>query len=72
MEPAVKSDSLCHRRRLVTDHQAPKPVDYSIPRRKWVLLAIAGIAAVGAEVVAWIGDQEHSWPVIALGTGRDR
>ncbi|MHB8495726.1 MAG: heavy metal translocating P-type ATPase [Casimicrobiaceae bacterium] len=32
----------------------------------WVLLAIAGIAAVSAEVFAWIGNQERAWPVIAL------
>ncbi len=65
MEPAVQFDSLAIA--VAGDGpQAPKPVDYSIPRRKWVLLAIAGIAAVGAEVLAWIGDEGHSWPVIAL------
>ena len=65
MEPAVKVDSLAT---AVTGDVASAQTlgDYSIPRRKWVLLAIAGVAAVSAEVVAWIGGQEHSWPVIAL------
>jgi Zn2+/Cd2+-exporting ATPase len=65
MAPAVKSDSLAT---AVAGDVASAPAlgDYSIPRRKWVLLAIAGVAAVSAEVVAWIGGQEHSWPVIAL------
>jgi Cd2+/Zn2+-exporting ATPase len=30
------------------------------------LLAISGLAAVGAEVIAWTTGQETSWPVIAL------
>ncbi len=65
MEPAVRSGS------LVTAGADPgQPVrtsdDYSIPRRKWMLLAVAGVAAVSAEVFAWIGNQEHAWLVIAL------
>ena len=38
----------------------------SVNLLQWVLLAIAGVAAVSAEVFAWIGNQEHAWPVIAL------
>jgi Cd2+/Zn2+-exporting ATPase len=65
MEPAVRYDSL---------GSAPPGKDepsrttghYAIPRRKWMLLAVAGVAALAAEAVAWTSDQEHSWPVIAL------
>jgi len=65
MEPVVRSDSLAAAPTGI-GHQLPTPADYSIPRRKWILLAIAGIAAIAAEVVAWISNQEHSWLVIAL------
>ena len=65
MEPGVRFDSL-----VTAGADRGQPVrtadDYSIPRRKWILLAIAGSAAIGAEVVAWIGNTEHAWPVIAL------
>lgn len=65
MEPAVRSDSLAAAPTGI-GHQPPTPDDYSIPRRKWILLAIAGFAAIAAEAVAWTSNQEHSWPVIAL------
>ena len=65
MEPAVQSDSLGS-----TAAEAGERIQvadqYSIPRRKWFLLAIAGVAAITAEVVAWISDTEHSWLVIVL------
>ena len=65
MEPAIKSDSLAEA--TVGDAPPVRTADgSSVPRRKWVLLAIAGGAAISAEVMAWIGDTEHSWPVIAL------
>ncbi|NMM39140.1 MAG: heavy metal translocating P-type ATPase [Glaciimonas sp.] len=32
------------------------------------LLALSGLAAAGAEVIAWITGQETSWPVVALAT----
>ena len=35
------------------------------PRQK-ILLAVGGLASVGAEAVAWVTGQEASWPVIAL------
>jgi Cd2+/Zn2+-exporting ATPase len=35
-------------------------------KRDKVLLALSGVAAVGAEVVAWSSGQEQSWPVITL------
>ena len=65
MDPAVRSDS----------QSSPSSVDgernevageYSIPRRRWMLLAVSGVAAIGAEIVAWTTGQEQSWPVIAL------
>jgi Cd2+/Zn2+-exporting ATPase len=65
MEPAVKSDSLAITA-TGNEEQLRTRDDYSIPWRKWVLLAVAGTAAVGAEVLAWASDQEHAWPVIAL------
>lgn len=62
MLPAVKSDSL--------DATAGQDIDqaaaYRIPTRRWVLLGIAGIAALGSEALAWTSGDEHSWPVIAL------
>jgi len=65
MEPAVKSDSLADA--TVGDAPPIRATDgSSVPCRKWVLLAIAGGAAISAEVMAWIGGTEHSWPVIAL------
>ena len=65
MEPAVKSDSLRSEGSFDDEHSALS-TDYTIPRRKWVLMGIAGLAAIGSEVVAWSTAQENSWPVIAL------
>lgn len=65
LDPVVKEDSLAS----APDAGVPTPADpgdYSIPRRRWVLLAVSGVAAVGAEVVAWTTGQEQSAPVIAL------
>jgi len=65
MDPAVKSDSL-HGAAAGSGGKAGTIDDYSIPRRKWVLLAVSGVVAIAAEAVAWSGDQENSWPVIVL------
>jgi Zn2+/Cd2+-exporting ATPase len=65
MEPAVKSDSL-RDAGSPDDEHASLSTDYAIPRRKWVLMAIAGLSAIGSEVVAWTSGQENGWPVIAL------
>jgi Zn2+/Cd2+-exporting ATPase len=65
LEPAVKSDSLRAAESSDDDH-ALLSADYAIPRRKWMLMGIAGLAAIGSEVVAWSTGQETSWPVIAL------
>jgi Cd2+/Zn2+-exporting ATPase len=34
--------------------------------RQKVLLAVSGVAAVGAEAISWISGQEATWPVIVL------
>ncbi len=65
LEPAVKSDSL-RSAASPEDVHAALSADYAVPRRKWVLMGIAGLAAIGSEVVAWSTGQETSWPVIAL------
>ena len=64
MEPVVKSDSLAAA--APDGEHAPLAADYGIPRRKWLLMAISGAAALSAEAVAWTSGQESSWPVIAL------
>ena len=38
----------------------------AISRRQWVLMGIAGVAAVAAETVAWSTGQDASWPVMML------
>ena len=65
MEPAVKADSLQVAKSPDDGHVEPS-ADYSIPRYKWVLMGIAGLAAIGSEAMAWTSGQEQSWPVIAL------
>jgi Cd2+/Zn2+-exporting ATPase len=35
-------------------------------QKKWWLLGLGGIAAILAEVIAWTGGSEKSWPVIML------
>ena len=35
-------------------------------RKKWMLIGVAGLAAVIAEVIAFISGSENSWPVIVL------
>lgn len=64
MGPAVKSDSLAAA--APDGEHAALVADYGIPRRKWLLMTVSGLAAMGAEIVAWTSGQESSWPVIAL------
>ncbi|MFO1315476.1 MAG: heavy metal translocating P-type ATPase [Burkholderiales bacterium] len=60
MDPVVIEDSL-------SAETPTKPVaSFSIPRRRWWLLGVSGLAAISAEVVAWTTGAEQSWPVIAL------
>ena len=63
MLPAVKSDSLDAEAGRDAPDQAAA---YRIPARRWALLGLAGVAALGAEVLAWTSGDERSLPVIAL------
>jgi Cd2+/Zn2+-exporting ATPase len=67
LAPLVKFDSL----RSAADidpgvEPADLSGDYRISPLKWTLMAISGMTAIGAEVVAWTTGAEGSWPVIAL------
>ncbi|MFC5473400.1 heavy metal translocating P-type ATPase [Paraherbaspirillum soli] len=63
LEPALKSDSLTGAVGL-SDELGDSA--FKIPRRKWLLMALSGSAAVGAELVAWSSGQDTSWLVIGL------
>ncbi|KAF1852361.1 hypothetical protein Lal_00037089 [Lupinus albus] len=63
MLPAVKSDSLDAEAGRDAPDQAAA---YRIPARRWALLGLAGVAALGAEVLAWTSGNDRSLPVIAL------
>ncbi len=65
MDPIVKADSLDPTISVASLAEAGM-TGSTIPRRRWVLLAVSGVAAVAAEVVAWTMGQEQSLPVIAL------
>lgn len=49
---------------------AGEPIDavqaLVVPAKTWVLMAVAGIAAIGAEILAWIGLSETAPIIIAL------
>jgi Cd2+/Zn2+-exporting ATPase len=69
LAPLLKSDSLRADAGLdagVDAGTAALSADYRISPLKWTLMAISGMAAIGAEVVAWTSGAEGSWPVIAL------
>ncbi|SFB09379.1 Cd2+/Zn2+-exporting ATPase [Collimonas sp. OK607] len=63
MEPALKSDTLTG---AVDLTEGMGDGAFKISRKKWLLMAISGITAVGAEVVVWSGGQDNSWLVIGL------
>ncbi|WP_211470203.1 heavy metal translocating P-type ATPase [Collimonas humicola] len=63
MEPALKSDTLTGAVGLT---EGLGDGAFKISRKKWLLMAISGITAVGAEVVAWSSGQDSSWLVIGL------
>ncbi|SDX74894.1 Cd2+/Zn2+-exporting ATPase [Collimonas sp. OK242] len=63
MGPTLKSDTLTGAVDL-TDGMGDGA--FKISRKKWLLMAISGMTAAGAEVVVWSGGQDHSWPVIGL------
>jgi Cd2+/Zn2+-exporting ATPase len=63
MAPALKSDTLTGAVDLTA---GAGDGAFKISRRKWLLMALSGMTAVGAEVVAWSGGQDGSWLVIGL------
>ena len=63
MEPALKSDTLTG---AVDLTESMGDGGFKISRKKWLLMAISGMTAVGAEVVVWTGGQDNSWLVIGL------
>jgi Cd2+/Zn2+-exporting ATPase len=65
LDPVVKSDSLAVAGEPGTE-TVPVSADYRIPRIKWLLMAVSGLSALGAEMVAWTSGAEQSWPVICL------
>jgi Cd2+/Zn2+-exporting ATPase len=64
MLPKVKSDTLDAEAHMNDDddHSA----SYAIPARKWLMVGVAGVAALAAEVVAWRSGDDGSLTVIAL------
>lgn len=64
MEAVITSDSLGASPAFIDE--PGETGGYRIPRRTWLLMAISGVAAVGAEIVAWSTGQDRSWLVIAL------
>jgi Cd2+/Zn2+-exporting ATPase len=60
MAPKVKSDS------LDASAFSDEVPDFSIPRSKWIMVGIAGLAAIGAEIMAWSTGTDNSLPVMAL------
>lgn len=65
MEPAVKTNSLLLANSPDSEHPA-QAADYTVPPHKWILMGVAGLAAICSEVLAWIAGREDWWPVIAL------
>lgn len=63
LEPVIKSDSL--NAEHVTDSTTLSG-DFRISRRKWILMAISGITAIGSEIVAWTTGTDSSIPVVLL------
>jgi Cd2+/Zn2+-exporting ATPase len=63
MAPALKSDTLTGAVDLTA---GAGDGAFKISRRKWLLMALSGMTAVGAEAVAWSGGQDGSWLVIGL------
>jgi len=62
MLPKVKSDTLDADAGNDDDHST----SYAIPARKWLMVGVAAIAALAAEVVAWNSGDDGSLTVIAL------
>jgi Cd2+/Zn2+-exporting ATPase len=65
LDPVVKSNSLADADEP-GDEAVPASAHHRIPRSKWLSMAVSGLAALGAEMLAWTSGAEHSWPVICL------
>ncbi|WP_034297143.1 heavy metal translocating P-type ATPase [Herbaspirillum sp. RV1423] len=63
MLPKVKSDTLDA---SIGSDEDDHGASYAIPARKWLMVGIAGVAALAAEVVAWNSGDDRSLAVIAL------
>ncbi|MBF0126429.1 MAG: heavy metal translocating P-type ATPase [Magnetococcales bacterium] len=47
----------------------PDPMEKNaniVPTRDWLVTGVAGVAALGAEILVWSGVDEHSWWVVGL------
>jgi len=63
MLPKVKSDTLAATVGIDDDDHS---ASYAIPKRKWLMVGVAAVAALAAEVVAWTTGNDRSLSVIAL------
>lgn len=52
--------------KLLVTGVASTPVEPSLDSKKKILLAVSGVTAIGAEVLAWQSGQDTSWPVMAM------
>ena len=64
MLPKIKSDTLDAEAHMNDDDD--HSISYAIPARKWLMVGVAGVAALAAEVVAWRSGDDGSLTVIAL------
>ena len=63
MLPKVKSDTLDATAGTGDDDHS---ASYAIPKRKWLMVGVAAVAALASEVVAWNTGNDRSLTVIAL------
>lgn len=52
--------------KLLVTGVASTPVAPSLDSKKKILLAVSGVTAIGAEVLAWLSGQDTSWPVMVM------
>src|SRR5450830_33316 len=63
MLPKVKSDTLDATVGIDDDDHS---ASYAIPKRKWLMVGVAAVAALASEVIAWTTGNDRSLSVIAL------
>lgn len=63
MLPKVKSDTLDATVGIGDDEHS---ASYAIPKRKWLMVGVAAVAALASEVVAWTTGNDRSLSVVAL------